>query len=780
MKGLFARGTRAALLACVLFAVRAEAEMTLEVFAGGKHFQATPGNTIPVSPVDIAAGPNGTLTVVDSGSGKILSFDPATSAVTTLPNSPDYPEYRYLGPNAISYGPGVLNLYAGMELWQINLDEGYSQYFGVVNGRGEAYMLAPDGTMYFSRYDDHRIFTRTPSGVVAAVPGAGDTLPGFRGDGTETAAFNNPRGVIFDAAGNMYVADSGNNRVRKRAAGTGIYSTIAGTGAANYNGDNLPAKQVNLNNPTKLAIDASGNLFILESGGAFGAGGGRIRKLNAATGRITNFAGNGTWEGAPGNGGPAVNASFRDVADMEVVNGTLYIAEQFGYRVRKVDASGIITQVMGNGYGAFCGEGVPARQACLSTPSGVALDDAGNLYVADRGNARIRKVSATTNLITTIAGGAESGPDGDGGPALAARFQNGLGDIAVDAARNVYVRDGNRIRRIDAASGIISTVAGAVTSGFAGDGGPASGARFNSPTHIAFDRSGNLYISDQGNNRVRRIDAATGIITTFAGNGTGNGALGDGGPATNASIWQSDELAFDPAGNLLIGDVYHSSIRKVDRNTGVITTIAGNGSYNPGGDGGPALSAGLGFRFVFAVDPAGNIYITSSYEFRRIDAQTGIIDKAPAPIWGLVTPDHMMLEGATDIVLSADNHLYIADARTNNVVFRVNGVPTPGSDTTPPVIEPILTGTLGDNGWYRSNVHLTWKITDPESGIIDKVDCLEVDLTYDVNGHDYSCRASSARWRIAKVHSGQTRRDATDADLRRHQSRPRCEWLEQW
>jgi hypothetical protein len=742
MKGLFARGACAAFLACLLFAVRAKAEMTLEVFAGGKHFQATPGNTVPVNPVDMAPGPGGTLTVVDGSTGKILSFDPATSTVTTLPNSPDYPEYRYLGPLAISYGPDVLNLYAGMEMWQINLAEGYSQYFGVVSSRGEAYMLAPDGTMYFSRYDDHRIFTRTTSGVVAPVPGAGDTFPDFRGDGTATAGFNNPRGVIFDAAGNMYVADSGNNRVRKRAAGTGIYSTIAGTGASNYNGDNLPAKQVNLNTPTKLAIDSAGNLYIFEAG-TYVSGGARIRKLNASTGRITNFAGNGTWDGAPGNGGLAVNASLSYVADMEVVNGTLYFAEQSAYRIRKVDASGIITQVMGNGYGAFCGEGVPARQACLYIPSGVALDGAGNIYIADRGNARIRKISATTNLITTIAGGATSGPDGDGGPALAARFQNVLGDIAVDAARNVYVRDGNRIRRIDAASGIISTVAGAVSSGFAGDGGPASAARFDNPTHIAFDRSGNLYISDQWNNRVRRIDAATGIITTVAGNGMGNGPLGDGGPATDASIWQSDELAFDPAGNLLIGDVYHSSIRKVDRNTGVITTIAGNGSYNIGGDGGPALSAGLGFRFVFAVDPAGNIYITSSYEFRRIDAQTGIIDKAPAPIWGLVTPDHMVLEGATDIVLSADNHFYIADARTNNVVFRVNGVPTAGSDVTPPLIEPVLTGTLGDNGWYRSNVHLTWKITDPESGIIDKVDCLDVDLTYDVDGHDYSCRASS-------------------------------------
>jgi hypothetical protein len=183
MKGLIARGARAALLACVLFAVRAEAEMSLELFAGGKHYQATPGTTIPVSPNDLSPGPNGTLIVVDAVTGKILSFDPATSAVTTLPDYPDYPEYRF-GANAVSYGPGVLNIYAGMELWQADLTEGYSQYFGVVTGGMESYLLAPDGTFYFSRYDDHRIFTRTTSGVVAAIPGAGDTFPDFWGDGT--------------------------------------------------------------------------------------------------------------------------------------------------------------------------------------------------------------------------------------------------------------------------------------------------------------------------------------------------------------------------------------------------------------------------------------------------------------------------------------------------------------------------------------------------------------------------------------------------------------------
>src|SRR4051812_47552320 len=150
MKGLFACGARAAFLACLLFAARAEAEMSLEVFAGGKHYHATAANTVPVSPIDMTPGPNGTLVLVNDASGKILSFDPATSTITTLPDWPDSPEFRYMGPRLISYGPGVLNLLAGMEQWQIDLNEGFAQYFGVVSGVSP-FLLAPDGTLYFAQ-----------------------------------------------------------------------------------------------------------------------------------------------------------------------------------------------------------------------------------------------------------------------------------------------------------------------------------------------------------------------------------------------------------------------------------------------------------------------------------------------------------------------------------------------------------------------------------------------------------------------------------------------------
>ena len=653
MKGLFSRGTCAALLACILFSARAEAQTSMEIFAGGSPFLGKPANTVPVSPNALALGPNDDLFVADGPSGRLLRFDPATSTVTSVPNLPGLLQYRFGGVRALDYGQdGLLNIVTGQEQWQLDLVEGWRIHLGLV-GATSSPSFAPDGTMYFSRFSEHAIYRRTTSGTTTTL--VGSLNAGFSGDGTTSALFNNPRGVAIDAAGNIYIADSGNHRVRRRAAATGIITTVAGTGATNYNGDNLPALQTNLSTPTFLAIDAAGNLYINEEDSL------RIRRLNAATGRITNFAGDGSLGGDSGNGGLAVNTWINSPVDMVTAgNGTVYIAEPNSNTVRKVDSSGIISHVIGNGTPSFCGEGVPALEACLALPNGIAIDDAGDVYVSDQNNKRIRKISAATGLITTIAGGNWYGSTGDGGPALNSFFPNGTSGIVVDAARNLYFTSDNRVRRIDAASGIISTVAGTGSFGFSGDGGPAVSARFNSINRLALDPSGNVYISDSFNHRVRRVDAATGIITTVAGTGVSNGPLGDGGAAIDASLGSPDTLAFDPAGNLLISDVSHYRIRKLNLATGVITTIAGNGAYGFGGNGGPATAAGIGHRPAFAVDAGGNIYLTSSYELRRIDAQTGIIAQAPAPIWGLYTPEGRGIDGASAMVLGSDNRLYVA------------------------------------------------------------------------------------------------------------------------
>jgi streptogramin lyase len=207
--------------------------------------------------------------------------------------------------------------------------------------------------------------------------------------------------------------------------------------------------------------------------------------------------------------------------------------------------------------------------------------------IADRSNQRIRRVDAVTGVITTVAGNGASGFSGDGGPATAANLSGPFG-VAVDAAGNVLIADQNnaRIRRVDAVTGVITTVAGNGAGGFSGDGGPATAASLSNPVGVAVDAAGNVLIADRSNQRIRRVDAVTGVITTAAGNGA-SGFSGDGGPATAASLSSPWGVAVDAAGNVLIADQSNSRIRRVDAVTGVITTVAGNGTFGFSGDGGP-------------------------------------------------------------------------------------------------------------------------------------------------------------------------------------------------
>jgi sugar lactone lactonase YvrE len=226
-----------------------------------------------------------------------------------------------------------------------------------------------------------------------------------------------------------------------------------------------------------------------------------------------------------------------------------------------VDAStGIITTVAGNGIPGYSGDGGPATSASLSGPSGVVVDATGNLLIADSSNYRIRRVDASTGIITTVAGNGIRGFSGDGGPATSASLSP-IG-VAVDATGNLFIADtGNhRIRRVDESTGIITTVAGNGIRGFSGDGGPATSASLNYPTGVAVDGSGNLFIADAANNRIRWVDASTGIITTVAGNGMPDYS-GDGGPATSASLNGPSGVVVDAAGNLFIADNDNKRIR---------------------------------------------------------------------------------------------------------------------------------------------------------------------------------------------------------------------------
>jgi sugar lactone lactonase YvrE len=332
-----------------------------------------------------------------------------------------------------------------------------------------------------------------------------------------------------------------------------------------------------------------------------------------------------------GDGGPATNALLNNPEGVAVDGrGNVFIGDTFNHRIRKVGANGIVTTVAGGGtnsYGGpsgYSGDGGPATNAELNSPAGVALDSTGNLFIADSRNNRIRKVG-TNGIITTIAGGAlnmygESwGFAGDGGPATNAQMDSPL-SVAVDSAGNLFIADSNnnRIREVKAADGRIITVAGNGTYGYSGDGGAAANAELNRPTGVAVDGTGNLFIVDNGNNRLRTM-GTNGLITTVAGKGTGGGTggIGDGGAATNASLSSPMGVAVDSAGNLFIVDAENGRIREVDTN-GIITTVAGNGFWKYSGDGGAATNASFWFYnndydSGVAVDSVGNLFIADTY-----------------------------------------------------------------------------------------------------------------------------------------------------------------------
>ncbi len=319
-----------------------------------------------------------------------------------------------------------------------------------------------------------------------------------------------------------------------------------------------------------------------------------------------------------GDGGQAKLASLNIAVDVSTDrSGNLFIADQFNHRIRKIAPDGSISTVAGNGTMGFAGDGGPAVNAELNTPIGVFADNLGDIYIADVGNQRIRKVNPS-GTITTVAGNGGKGYGGDGGPAVNATFYNCV-RVAVDPSGNVVIADqsNHRVRRITS-DGIIRTIAGngvgtPQTGAFSGDGGPATSASLNNPTAIAFDSSGVLYIADQFNLRIRRV-TLDGTITTIAGNGSA-GYTGDGGSALAASLNFPGAITVDAGGNIYFNDDQNFVTRRVSTG-GIITTIAGNGKAGFSGDGGPATSASLSGNFGLVFDTLGNLYIADSQNNR--------------------------------------------------------------------------------------------------------------------------------------------------------------------
>ena len=355
-------------------------------------------------------------------------------------------------------------------------------------------------------------------------------------------------------------------------------------------------------------------------------------------------------------------------------DGNLYLAEAANHTIRKVDATGIITTIAGTGTQGFSGDNGAATAATLDSPQGLALGTADNLYLADTHNQRIRRLNLSTGIITTIAGTGTPGFFGDNGLATAAQL-NLPTAIALDKANNLYLADtaNHRIRRIDFTSGIITTIAGAGTQAFFGDNGPATNANIDSPTGLAFDSADNLYLADTHNHRIRRIDAATGIITTIAG--TGNASFsGDTTAATSASLALPHGLAMDPVGNLYLTDTANHRIRRIDATTGLITTIAGDGIQAFDGDNAQAIAASLDSPRATAISPTTLVTLadTANQRIRQLTA-------APTPQTGIQTIAGLGLTAPGTLTLAALS--VIAYGTGQLTATLVSNVPATGSIT---------------------------------------------------------------------------------------------------
>ena len=332
-----------------------------------------------------------------------------------------------------------------------------------------------------------------------------------------------------------------------------IIITYAGTGPAGYTGDNGPATLATLDSPTSLALDPAGNLFISDQNNS------SVRRI-APDGTITTIAGTGT-EGYNGDGIPATTAQLRHNWGVATDKyGNVYITDQQNSRIRKISTSGIISTIGGDGTAGFGGDGGPATSAHIKVPIGIAVDTAGNVYFADANNFRVRKISPS-GIISTVAGDGTYGYSGEGVPATTAKLSYIYG-LATDIAGNLYIADGpnNRIRRVST-TGIINTIAGNGTTGSGGDGSAATSAQLNRPTGVYVTLSGEVLIADCANNRIRKIDAS-GIISTIAGDGS-EGFSGDNGMATSAQLYRPISVVADSNGIIYISDMDNVRIRKI-------------------------------------------------------------------------------------------------------------------------------------------------------------------------------------------------------------------------
>ena len=449
-----------------------------------------------------------------------------------------------------------------------------------------------------------------PSESGSSRPAAGPwcSFQGYHGDGGPAidAAFWHCEHLAFDSKGDLYVCDNSNDRIRKIDMRTGIITTVLGNGQRASNGDGGPATEASTLMPDAICLDVHDNLFVGEKYGF------RVRRVDAVTGIVTTLVGTGEpGFGEEGLPGPQTRCASIEGGIWADPDGTVHYCDCSG-RTRRYDgATGIVTTVFG---GTSVHDGKTATEAFLNCVEGIDVGPDGHIYLADRWNQRIRSIDPLTGIIRGVAGNGARAYGGDGGPANDAYLGN-PGHVAVDSHGRVTIADGrhSHVRRVDA-DGIITTIAGTGQKWDKGDGGPAVSACFDDVDAVLYADNDDLYISDSGVGRIRKVDAATGIITTVAGIGL-PGYSGDGGPA---------ELALSGDGFLYFSDCAHHVVRRIDLTTGVITTVIGSGKAGYSADGTPAAQARIDSPQSVALAPAsGELYFadTGNNRVRRVNAE---------------------------------------------------------------------------------------------------------------------------------------------------------------
>ena len=529
--------------------------------------------------------------------------------------------------------------------------------------------LGGDEKLYVGDYGNHRVRAiDLEAGTITTVAGDGGLELGDDGPATD-AALGIPTGLAFDAAGNLYIGNSSLHRVRKVDATTGVITTVVGTGSPGPNVGSGPATQ--LTHPQDIEFDAMGRLLIVDYGNH------RVLRWDPVADVVARVAGTGT-AGFAGDGMAATLARLDLPVSLTVApTGDVFVHDSENHRIRRVSAvTGEIDTVAGTGREGVDGDDGPAALASLGRLAVLEMSPAGDLLVGDRGNRRVRGIDLTTGIITTRAGITDNDGTGRGEPATSINL-NFLHGIAFDAEDNLFVphNPGPAVYRVDAATGAIHRVAGTGAPGFSGDDGPATMAQLHGPLWVAVDSAGHLYISDSSNGRIRRVDASTGLITTYAG--------GD------ATLQFPTGLAFDADDNLFIADGGANDIKRVDAGTGMVTTYVGSSTQwqldNPRG---------------LAFDSQGVLYISElgAHRVSKVAGATGSISTyAGTGVAGFsadnTAADAALFNGPQGIAFDAQDNLYIADAdnyrvrRVGRTTMKVNTVVGKG-----------LAGFLGDGG----------------------------------------------------------------------------------